>query len=184
MKKLISMTANRSNPIIVVLSLLIFMSFIIFVLPQEAAKSEAFGLTDSIDTSFYYSSSDLYRTAENYGEQGRAFYIRQRFTFDLIWPIVYTQFLFISSVYFYKKTKLLKVTWLLYVSLIAAGFDYLENIMTSTVLYRYPLMTPVISDLAGVMTLLKWSTLSAAFFILIYLTLLAVITRLKANYSK
>ncbi len=184
MKKLISFVANRSNAFVVVLSLLIFMSFIIFVLPQEAAKSEALGLTDSIDTSFYYTSSDLYRTAENYGEQGRAFYIRQRFTFDLIWPIVYTQFLFVSSVYFYKKTRLLKASWLLHVSLIAAGFDYLENIMTSVVLYRYPLMTPLISDVAGIMTMMKWSTLTAAFFILIYLTLHAAVTRIKPKYSK
>lgn len=184
MKKLISFVANRSNVFTVVLSLLIFMSFIIFILPQEAAKSKALGLTDSIDTSFYYTSSDLYRTAENYGEQGRAFYIRQRFTFDLIWPIVYTQFLLVSSVYFYKKTRLLKASWLLYVSLIAAGFDYLENIMTSTVLYRYPLMTPLISDTAGIMTMMKWSTLTSAFFILIYLTLLAAVNRLKPKYSK
>lgn len=184
MKKFIAQVVNRTNPLIVLVSLLIFMSFILFVLPQEAAKSEAFGLKESIDTSFYYTSQDLYRTADSYGEEGRAFYIRQRFTFDLIWPIAYTQFILIASAYFYKKTKLLKASNVLYVSLIAAGFDYLENIMTSTVLYRFPQTTPVIAEMAGIMTLLKWSTLSLAFVTLIFLMSVATFTQLKQRLTK
>lgn len=31
--------------------------------------------------------------AEAYGESGRQAYIRARFTFDLVWPLVYTLFL-------------------------------------------------------------------------------------------
>jgi hypothetical protein len=109
---------------------------------------------ESIDTSFLYTRQTIYIVLlKVMGKQGRAFYIRQRFTFDLIWPIAYTQFILIASAYFYKKTKLLKASNLLYVSLIAAGFDYLENIMTSTVLYRYPQTTPIIADMAGIMTL-------------------------------
>jgi hypothetical protein len=184
MKKLIALIVNNTNAIAVILSLLIFMSFIIFVLPQESAKSEAFGLTESIDTSLIYFADDLYRIAESYGEEGRAFYIRQRFTFDLIWPIAYTQFILIASAYFYKKTKLLKASNLLYVSLIAAGFDYLENIMTSTVLYRFPQTTPIIADMAGIMTLLKWSTLTLAFVILIFLMFVATFTQLKQRITR
>ena len=184
MKKYITQIVNITNPLIVIISLLIFMSFILFVLPQESAKSEAFGLKESIDTSFYYTSQDLYRTAESYGEDGRAFYIRQRFTFDLIWPIAYTQFILIASAYFYKKTKLLKASNVLYVSLIAAGFDYLENIMTSTVLYRFPSTTPIIAEMAGIMTLLKWSTLSLSFLILIFLMITSAFTQLKQRFSR
>lgn len=105
MKKTIANIVNKTNAIVVLLSLIIFMSFIIFILPQESAKSEAFGLMESIDTSFIYTADDLYRIAESYGEEGRAFYIRQRFTFDLIWPIAYTQFILIASAYFYKKNE-------------------------------------------------------------------------------
>ena len=184
MKKFIALIVNNTNAIVVILSLIVFMSFILYILPQESAKSEAFGLKESIDTSFIYSADDLYRISESYGEEGRAFYIRQRFTFDLIWPIVYTQFILIASAYFYKKTKLLKASNLLYVSLLAAGFDYLENIMTSTVLFRFPQTTPVIADLAGIMTLLKWSTLLLAFVILMFLMFVAALTQLKQRFSK
>ena len=179
MKKFIALIVNKTNAIVVILSLLIFMSFIIFILPQESAKSEAFGLSKSIDTSFLYSADDLYRIAESYGEEGRAFYIRQRFTFDLVWPIAYTQFILIASAYFYKKTKLLKASSVLYIGLIAAGFDYLENIMTSTVLFRFPQTTPIIADMAGIVTLLKWSTLSLAFVILVFLMIVASSIHLK-----
>ncbi len=184
MRKFIALIVNKTNALIVFLSLLIFMSFILFVLPQESAKSEAFGLSESIDTSFLYSADDLYRIAESYGEDGRAFYIRQRFTFDLIWPIAYTQFILIASAYFYKKTKLLKASNLLYVALIAAAFDYLENIMTSTVLFRFPQTTPIVADLAGIMTLLKWSTLSLAFMILLFLMFVAAFTQLKQRMTR
>jgi hypothetical protein len=184
MKKFISKIVNKTNVIAVILSLLIFMSFIIFILPQEAAKSEAFGLMESIDTSFIYTADDLYRIADGYGEEGRAFYIRQRFTFDLIWPVAYTQFLLIASAYFYKKTKLLKASYLLYASLIAAGFDYLENIMASIVLFRFPQTTPIIADMTGIMTLLKWSTLSVSFLILIFLMVVGTVTQLKQRFTQ
>jgi hypothetical protein len=184
MKKFIAKIVNKTNAITVVLSLLIFMSFIIFVLPQEAAKSKEFGLMESIDTSFTYSANDLYRIADSYGVEGRVFYIRQRFTFDLVWPLAYTQFILIASAYFYKKTKLLKASYVLYVSLIAAGFDYLENIMTSTVLYRFPQTTPIVADLAGIMTLLKWSTLSLSFVILIFLMIVGTFTQLKQRFTR
>ncbi|PKM64880.1 MAG: hypothetical protein CVU96_00540 [Firmicutes bacterium HGW-Firmicutes-20] len=184
MKKFIAKIVNKTNVIAVILSLLIFMSFIIFILPQEAAKSEAFGLTENIDTSFVYTADDLYRIADSYGEEGRAFYIRQRFTFDLIWPIAYTQFLLIASAYFYKKTKLLKASYLLYVSLVAAGFDYLENIMASIVLYRFPQTTPILADISGIMTLMKWSTLSLSFLILIFFMIVGTFTQLKQRFTQ
>ncbi|NIV29382.1 MAG: hypothetical protein GWN58_07700, partial [Anaerolineae bacterium] len=75
-------------------ALLIFLLFSALVLPQQATKAEEeTGSSDSPDTSFFYSPSDLYRMAESYGEQGRQAYIRARFTFDLVWPLVYTFFL-------------------------------------------------------------------------------------------
>jgi hypothetical protein len=102
----------------------------------------------------------------------------------LVWPIAYTQFILITSAYFYKKTKLLKASSVLYVGLIAAGFDYLENIMTSTVLFRFPQTTPIIADMAGIVTLLKWSTLSLAFVILVFLMIVATFTQLKQRLTR
>ena len=75
-------------------ALLIFLLFSALVLPQQATKAEKeTGSPDSPDMSFFYSPSDLYEMAEAYGEQGRKAYVEARFTFDLIWPLVYTLFL-------------------------------------------------------------------------------------------
>lgn len=142
---------------------LIFIIFIIFILPAESQKSATLGLEQSPDTSFFYTKSELLSIAESYGEEGRTFYVRQRLTFDVIWPIAYGAFL---TAAIYEGTRALNQSkWkkLYILPIVAVGFDYLENIMTATVMHRYPLETFLLGDLAGWMTAMKWTTLSIAF---------------------
>ena len=73
--------------------LVVFILFMIFVLPQQAQKAEAYSGGTSPDTSYIYSASDLYQMAESYGAEGRAAYIYARFTFDLVFPLAYLFFL-------------------------------------------------------------------------------------------
>jgi hypothetical protein len=167
-------------------SILIFLFFVIFVLPAESEKSLALGLEMSPDTSIFYSGSKLYEIAFSYGVDGRDFYIQQRFTFDLIWPIAYGSFLFISSAYLIKLLKFPKKYYMLiWLPIISVIFDYLENMMTSLVMYRYPNETLIIDVLAGYMTLFKWVTLTMSFIILIIFFSLffkqKIITHLKHN---
>jgi len=82
---------------VVCAGLVIFMLFTALVLPTQSAQAEAnSGGADTPDLSFYYSPKELYQMAETYGEAGRQAYIKVRFTFDLLWPIVYTLFLVTS----------------------------------------------------------------------------------------
>ncbi|MBU1143956.1 MAG: hypothetical protein KKH92_09995 [Firmicutes bacterium] len=148
-------------------SFVIFLLFIIFVLPAESLKSTALGLEMSPDTSIFYTASRLYEIALSYGAEGRQFYIQQRFTFDLVWPIAYGLFLFTSSIYFFKYLNLHKVFFrFLWLPVLAVAFDYLENLMTALVMYRYPNQTFFFDMAAGVMTLFKWITLGLAFVML------------------
>lgn len=167
MKKIHAFVLKYSNGYTALISCFIFILFVWIVLPAEAEKSEALGLIGSPDTSLFYSGTQLYEIAHSYGLSGRIFYIHQRMTFDVIWPIVYGLFLLISSTFFYKKSQLSSKSHFLYISVIAVMFDYLENLMTSIVMYRYPSQTVIIAHLAGYMTLLKWLTLSLAFIYLI-----------------
>ncbi|MBK6645342.1 MAG: hypothetical protein IPG44_06250 [Anaerolineales bacterium] len=73
--------------------LAVFVFFMIVVLPQQAQKAEAYSGGTSPDTSYIYSAGDLYQMAEDYGAEGRAAYIYARFTFDLVFPLVYGFFL-------------------------------------------------------------------------------------------
>lgn len=146
-----------------------FLGFIVFVLPQESLESAELGLEQSPDTSFFYTASELYEIAESYGEEGRRVYIEKRFSFDVIWPLAYGFFFVVFIQYGVDKMRLNRLKHAYVLPIIAVVFDYLENIMTSVVMYRYPSETFLVSDLAGVMTSLKWVTLSLAFILLLIL---------------
>jgi hypothetical protein len=139
------------------------------VLPQQATKAEQeTGSGDAPDTSFFYTPGDLYRMAESYGEEGRQAYVRTRFTFDLIWPLVYTLFLVTAISWVYRAFDS-NSPWQRanLVPLLGALFDYLENLATSLVMLRYPAQTPVVDLLAPLFTALKWGLLGASFGLLL-----------------
>jgi hypothetical protein len=151
-------------------ALLIFLVFSALVLPQQAKKAEReTGSTDSPDTSFYYSPDDLYQIADSYGEQGRQAYVRTRFTFDLIWPLVYTLFLATAISWVFGRALAPDSRWQRanVAPLLAAMFDYLENLSASLVMLRYPDQTAVLDNLAPLFTVLKWSFLGASFILLL-----------------
>jgi hypothetical protein len=151
-------------------ALVIFLLFSALVLPQQATKAEQeTGGADSPDTSLFYSSDDLYRMAESYGNEGRKAYVRARFTFDLIWPLVYTLFLATAISWVFGKAFAPDSRWQLanLAPLLGASFDYLENLSTSLVMLRYPTQTPVVDLLAPGFTALKWSLLGASFLLLL-----------------
>ena len=57
-------------------------------------------------------------------------------------------------------------------------FDYLENISTSLVMFRYPQQTPLIDFLAPIFTMLKWVLITSSFFILIVGVLILIMRRI------
>ena len=150
-------------------ALLIFLLFSALVLPQQATRAEQeTGGSDSPDTSFFYSANELYRMAESYGEEGRQAYVRARFTFDLVWPLVYALFLTTSISWVFGRAFAPDSRWQRanLAPLLGALFDYLENLSTSLVMLRYPAQTAVVDALAPVFTALKWSFLGASFILL------------------
>ena len=150
-------------------ALLVFLLFTALVLPRQATQVEReTGSADSPDTSFFYSASDLYRMAESYGQQGRQAYVRARFTFDLVWPLVYTLFLATAISWVFGRAFAPDSRWQRanLTPLLGALLDYLENLSTSLVMLRYPDQTPVVDALAPVFTALKWGVLGASFLLL------------------
>ncbi|MFN8433627.1 MAG: hypothetical protein U0V18_06380 [Anaerolineales bacterium] len=161
--------------------LLVFVLFMIFVLPQQAQKAEAYSGGTSPDTSYIYSARDLYQMAEEYGVEGRSAYIYARFTFDLVFPLAYLFFLTTSISWLLKHGLSENSRWrmLNLFPLAGAIFDYLENISTSLVLGRYPSQTPVIDVLAPVFTAIKWFFVNGSFVLLLVAIVLALWKRLR-----
>ena len=151
-------------------ALTLFLLFTALVLPGQAAKAEAdTGNADSPDMSFYYTADDLYQMAKVYGEDGRKAYVKARFTFDLIWPLVYTIFLGTGISWVHHRAFASGSLWRRanMVPLLGALFDYLENVSTSVVMVRYPSPTAVVDVLAGVFTLVKWIFVIGSFVLLL-----------------
>lgn len=141
---------------VTLVALAIFILFTSLVLPAQSAamRSEA----GSPDLSFYYTADDLYRMAESYGEQRRRDYVIARFTFDVIWPVVYTFFLATATSWLFQRAfppdsflRLMNLT-----PLLAAFFDFLENASTSWVMLLYPESAGIVAHLAGFFTVAKW----------------------------
>lgn len=165
-----------SGPIALV-ALLIFVLFVIFVLPNQSSRgetgeSEAAGIPD---LSFYYSPEEIYSWAEAYGLSGRQDYILARFRFDVIWPLVYTFFLTSNITWLYKRGFPADSRWQYGNLAPVAGMllDFLENLSTSLIMYRYPLRTPIIDLLAPLFTMFKWIMVGGS-MILLFMGLIAV----------
>ncbi len=167
---------------VTLLAVAIFILFMFFVLPSQAAQAEKVsGGLGSPDTSFFYEANDLYAFAESYGEAGRAAYIRARWTFDLIYPLVYAFFLITTISWAFNLTKPAGMRWQAVNLIPFAGmiFDYLENSATSLVMARYPQSTPFVADLAPFLTLTKWIFVSGSFLILMIGIVMAGYARMK-----
>jgi len=172
--KLYQLSSGR----ITLLALIIFALVVAFVLPEQAKRAEAIsGGTGSPDMSYVYSSKDLYNMAEAYGADGRAAYIRARFTFDLVFPLSYLFFLATSISWVMTRAvtnpdsrwRLLNLF-----PVFGALFDYLENISTSIVMVNYPQQTFLFDTLAPIFTLIKWFFVNGSFVILVPAALVAL----------
>ena len=123
--------------------------------------------------------------AEAYGEQGRSAYILARFTFDVIWPIVYTLFLATSISWLFVRGFPQESRWRLanLAPVLGMFFDYLENLSTSWVMFSYPLTSPVVAWLAPFFTATKWIFVNGSFVLLI-IGLIAALWHAKKSRRK
>ena len=148
---------------------MIFALFTALVLPAQAARSEVYTENAmSPDSSLFYTADDLYQAAQAYGAEGRAAYVKSRFTFDSIWPLVYAAFLGTGISWLYKRAFRESSAWQLanLAPLLGALLDYLENLSTSIVMVLYPTRAFVIGAMAPILTLLKWVLIGSSFGLL------------------
>jgi len=159
-----------SNGWVALSTLVIFLLFTTLVLPGQSSRTAADTRSaKSPDMSFYYTANELYQVAEAYGKDGRAAYVNARFTFDLIWPLVYTLFLGAGISWVYGKAFAPGSVWQRanLAPVFGMLLDYLENLATSTVMLRYPSATPVVDSLASVLTMSKWVFVGGSFVLLV-----------------
>lgn len=169
----------------VIFATVLFIVFVTIVLPQILEYSnELIGELESPDTSLIYSGADLYDMAESYGESGRTAYIKLRWTFDLIWPFVYTLFFLLwilKLLEYFPGNK--HVRYLFVVPLVAMFLDFMENLGASIVMARYPLTSGLVATLTPLMTFTKWTTILGSSLILLLLIILIVFKKIKSELT-
>ncbi|MGB2955434.1 MAG: hypothetical protein WBB64_05620 [Anaerolineales bacterium] len=157
---------QKSSGWMVMGSLVIMLLFTILVLPAQAKISlENTGGSEIPDTSLLYTPAEIYQMAEIFGPDGRQAYIYARWTFDLVFPLVYVGFLITGISWFLKQLSPTKKVWQ-FANLfpITAGlFDYLENSAASLVMYLYPAQWTGIALLAAIFSGLKWGLILLSF---------------------
>ncbi len=150
----------------VVDSLSIFLLFTVLLLPNMSESlTEMTGVTTSPDTSFLYSADELYTMAEEYGESGRAYYIMQKYTFDILWPVIYLLFFLVLLTCIYRSPGVRRFAYpVKLLPVYAFSFDILENIAASVVMYRYPQPTVVLAQATPLFTIAKWLLIGLSAF--------------------
>jgi len=158
-----------SKTSITLTALAIFLIFSVVALPRQSAAADAYsGSSGSPDLSLFYSPNDIYQMAEQYGSAGRDAYVRARFSFDLVFPIIYTLFLATAISLIFGTITPEASPWriLNLAPIMGMLFDFLENITASIVISRYPALSPNSANFAPVFTFLKWAFISGSFLIL------------------
>ncbi len=171
MKQISAFLQRLSAGWVVLITLTLLLYFFVRVLPDQAARAEQYAAgVGSPDTTFGYSAADLYRMAEAYGPEGRRAYIQARFTFDLVWPLVYTAFLTTAIGWLYRWAFPAGSRWQQanLFPLLALVLDYLENGVAALVMARYPSPTPIVAELTSLFTVLKWIAVSGCALLLVW----------------
>lgn len=148
----------------------VFIFFLSIVLPFVSNfTANVIGVSESIDTNFKFNIEYIYNIVSSYQMEGRRFYILMRWTFDIVWPIVYTLFFLTTITYLTKNIGRKYSVKLLYIPCLAVMFDLLENITATIVMSIYPIQFDVFVYLLIISSILKWVFVGISFIIVVSL---------------
>lgn len=148
-----------------VIIIVLFLVFLIGVLPWMNYMNYYYSsLSVSFDSNFGYTLSNYYYIRESLGSSGRQYYIIERFTFDLMWPLVYGAFLFLMATQINSKNLKNVVFYMIGFSVI---FDFLENIAAVVFVLCYPDSCNLLIYILMVFTILKWALLIVSAILLV-----------------
>ncbi len=159
MKEIANWLQRISSTRLMAITALVMIGFSLLFLPGQTESSKLYSGGAGIpDLLFSYTPQQIYQMAADYGANGRQAYIQARWTFDLIFPLVYVSFLAVGISWYLNRlpgwVDTCKLASLL--PILAGVFDFLENIGTSLTMAIYPQRLPALLVLASLSTPLKW----------------------------
>lgn len=180
--KILQKIYEKTNWKLLIISSVLFVLFMGVVLPYVSYWTEEVkGLPAGPDTLFTLDVLRYYTIRSNFGEEGRKLYIILRWTFDIIWPLVYTFFYFTAISCLAKKSKdKFGYKWL-FIPLFAVGLDLMENIIATIFMATDPLQSDFVVILLMISSFAKWVFVGLSFIAIIYLAVRVFIKKGKKN---
>jgi len=157
---------------VALLFMLLFLTFTVTeVVSQSEISAEYQGDAGSVDLSFWYTADDVFNMAEDYGQEGRDAYILARYSFDVIFPIIYAAFLVTSISFLAGKQFEIGSNWMHLNLVPIAGMilDLFENSFAILIMGAYPEKLVFLASIVPFMTMLKWIFVGGSFLIIFIL---------------
>ena len=169
MRALYKILSRLSTIPALIITFVLFVSFIAGVLPRQKAAVEIYTRdAGSPGLSFFPKPDTVYEMAKAYGTEGRRAYINALLVYDFAWPLVYSFFylVFIHFTLGYAHGQ--KAARLSSVALLPGLLDWTENILSIVILSAYPERMDAAAWVMAVTTCLKWITMGAASCLFVY----------------
>jgi len=142
------------------------------------------GILAFLDMRLFYTFDDVTEYLTALGETGRIYYLYQKIV-DSFFPIGYGIGIALALGYICKESDI-ESPWnsIILIPIIAAIFDYMENILLTTQIVSFPTISEVIVSMAAITTLLKWIFLSSSIGVLFVGVLVLAVKRRKSDSQK
>jgi|GEM_PF-3639214 hypothetical protein len=124
-----------------------------------------------LDFEYGYSVDKAYDILDRLNIEGRNTYFRNILTVDMVFPVLYGIFLLVLISFLLNKINTHKKIFLclIYLPFIISFFDILENILISILLINFPTKLIILSNIASIFTIIKFSATIFVIVIIVYL---------------
>ncbi|HYE83711.1 MAG TPA: hypothetical protein VEG39_16300, partial [Clostridia bacterium] len=174
----------------------VIISFALFMCVNFLINGSPYGLTRLVEITGGQSILDMemlkgysveraYEILEALGEEGRTFNMRYIVPLDFPFPLSYGLFYFVTLTLIMQSIrKNMGRPWLIgIVGLVAALFDWLENIMIIRLLQNYPTRLEGVAKLASVFTQLKSLFVMGSMLIIVVGLVVVIIKKLTGKHQ-
>lgn len=131
--------------------------FLLFFTYRETALQDlSHECSPTLDPNLFYTSEDAYELFGKLEQRGRKLYAWTAITVDMVFPIIYSFFLSLLTIYIYQRCLIKKSPHFLPIlPFIAMLFDYGENVLIAFMLFNYPQEHTALASIASLFTKLK-----------------------------
>lgn len=163
---------------------IVYTIMLTITIPKVMLFSDGMKILDLMPTG--YNAAYVNTLLEKLGEKGRYAYLFNQIPLDMIYPLIFGVSLCLILAYIIKKLGKWEsaLFYICLLPLFSAIFDYCENIGIIAILTSYPDNSDLLAQTTNVFSVLKSTTTTISFIILITLLIVLGIRKLSVKKTK